>query len=160
MAMFVCFFFFFFQAEDGIRDLYVTGVQTCALPISPEDVTPSPWADRVEEWAVGNLLVLANEPGEITRKGAGLDRDSTIDLTWYNDAAIEGSIFTNWELDWAGSLGSDHALTRVQGLLPQPPQFLDEDSRDLGYVLDEEKESDWCRLFKIAVGSPARLPTR
>src|SRR5215469_17213517 len=26
-------FFFFFQAEDGIRDLYVTGVQTCALPI-------------------------------------------------------------------------------------------------------------------------------
>src|SRR5690349_24034135 len=26
--------FFFFQAEDGIRVLYVTGVQTCALPIS------------------------------------------------------------------------------------------------------------------------------
>src|SRR6266496_5492173 len=26
-------FSFFFQAEDGIRDLYVTGVQTCALPI-------------------------------------------------------------------------------------------------------------------------------
>src|SRR2546427_1081278 len=29
----VLFFFFFFQAEDGIRDLTVTGVQTCALPI-------------------------------------------------------------------------------------------------------------------------------
>src|SRR2546430_8665567 len=29
-------FFFFFQAEDGIRDLTVTGVQTCALPISRE----------------------------------------------------------------------------------------------------------------------------
>src|SRR6266496_1361825 len=28
------FLYFFFQAEDGIRDLYVTGVQTCALPIS------------------------------------------------------------------------------------------------------------------------------
>src|SRR5439155_3503642 len=28
------FFFFFFQAEDGIRDGHVTGVQTCALPIS------------------------------------------------------------------------------------------------------------------------------
>src|SRR5690606_39317847 len=26
--------FFFFQAEDGIRDFHVTGVQTCALPIS------------------------------------------------------------------------------------------------------------------------------
>src|SRR5216683_4891120 len=29
------FLFFFFQAEDGIRDLIVTGVQTCALPIYP-----------------------------------------------------------------------------------------------------------------------------
>src|SRR5690606_16913309 len=28
-----CLFFFFFQAEDGIRDFHVTGVQTCALPI-------------------------------------------------------------------------------------------------------------------------------
>ena len=35
-SLFVCvcgFFFFFFQAEDGIRDDLVTGVQTCALPI-------------------------------------------------------------------------------------------------------------------------------
>src|SRR5438046_8338543 len=31
---FFFFFFFFFQAEDGIRDWSVTGVQTCALPIS------------------------------------------------------------------------------------------------------------------------------
>src|SRR2546430_5482087 len=30
----MCCFCFFFQAEDGIRDLTVTGVQTCALPIS------------------------------------------------------------------------------------------------------------------------------
>src|SRR5688572_32666801 len=33
-------FFFFFQAEDGIRDLTVTGVQTCALPISPAESGP------------------------------------------------------------------------------------------------------------------------
>src|SRR5256885_7717729 len=31
----LCFVFFFFQAEDGIRDYKVTGVQTCALPIWP-----------------------------------------------------------------------------------------------------------------------------
>src|SRR5256884_5993036 len=30
--------FFFFQAEDGIRDVAVTGVQTCALPICPQIV--------------------------------------------------------------------------------------------------------------------------
>src|SRR2546422_1726220 len=34
-------FFFFFQAEDGIRDVAVTGVQTCALPIS---------GDRTPRW--------------------------------------------------------------------------------------------------------------
>src|SRR2546425_10876259 len=33
------FSFFFFQAEDGIRDKLVTGVQTCALPISFEITT-------------------------------------------------------------------------------------------------------------------------
>src|SRR5258706_8202146 len=32
-SLWVMFFFFFFQAEDGIRDWSVTGVQTCALPI-------------------------------------------------------------------------------------------------------------------------------
>src|SRR5688572_31206406 len=35
LYVFFFYFFFFFQAEDGIRDLTVTGVQTCALPISP-----------------------------------------------------------------------------------------------------------------------------
>src|SRR2546430_3387990 len=34
MDLTTLFCFFFFQAEDGIRDLTVTGVQTCALPIS------------------------------------------------------------------------------------------------------------------------------
>src|SRR5688572_31864282 len=43
------FFFFFFQAEDGIRDLTVTGVQTCALPISrgkSAELTRSPFFSR------------------------------------------------------------------------------------------------------------------
>src|SRR5690625_7511879 len=37
------YYLFFFQAEDGIRDGHVTGVQTCALPISsPRPRNPSP----------------------------------------------------------------------------------------------------------------------
>src|SRR5256712_3278169 len=40
------FFFFFFQAEDGIRDLIVTGVQTCALPISLRELRNRPAAAR------------------------------------------------------------------------------------------------------------------
>src|SRR5689334_24660047 len=39
-------FFFFFQAEDGIRDGTVTGVQTCALPISAPSPARSPAAPR------------------------------------------------------------------------------------------------------------------
>src|SRR5206468_4796988 len=47
--------FFFFQAEDGIRDLIVTGVQTCALPIlkvdsSTSDTRPPPTARTRTVW--------------------------------------------------------------------------------------------------------------
>src|SRR6266702_8626742 len=42
-------FFFFFQAEDGIRDGHVTGVQTCALPIS----CGKPWAAAINGTALG-----------------------------------------------------------------------------------------------------------
>src|SRR2546421_8601868 len=46
----VCFYFFFFQAEDGIRDLIVTGVQTCALPICrcPQSPRNTPCGHRPE----------------------------------------------------------------------------------------------------------------
>ena len=39
-------FFFFFQAEDGIRDRDVTGVQTCALPISDLSVNSLETKDK------------------------------------------------------------------------------------------------------------------
>src|SRR5438034_10768805 len=44
-----CFFFFFFQAEDGIRDHCVTGVQTCALPISCPGVDRARHGDSPRE---------------------------------------------------------------------------------------------------------------
>src|SRR2546425_7637363 len=55
-------FFFFFQAEDGIRDKLVTGVQTCALPISKFGSAAKPLACRVypfmlvpagDHWRIG-----------------------------------------------------------------------------------------------------------
>src|SRR6266496_5607024 len=45
--------FFFFQAEDGIRDLYVTGVQTCALPILNR--MPRPRTNR--SFSVGTIRI-------------------------------------------------------------------------------------------------------
>src|SRR5260221_4380042 len=40
--------FFFFQAEDGIRDHCVTGVQTCALPISSRAFCASSTSERID----------------------------------------------------------------------------------------------------------------
>src|SRR6266498_5728369 len=51
------YFFFFFQAEDGIRDADVTGVQTCALPISITD----PSTDRV--LGATGITATPNQPG-------------------------------------------------------------------------------------------------
>src|SRR5687768_17917260 len=49
---------FFFQAEDGIRDVAVTGVQTCALPISPTRpstrTAPTPSPVTVQVSMTGN----------------------------------------------------------------------------------------------------------
>src|SRR5437762_3439014 len=55
--------FFFFQAEDGIRDTSVTGVQTCALPISPAHVPhpaeypPPAWCTTEGKSAAGTAWI-------------------------------------------------------------------------------------------------------
>src|SRR2546430_16527370 len=58
---------FFFQAEDGIRDLTVTGVQTCALPISPGSKTeplqtPLTRNDPMRAWASGHSTTAVARP--------------------------------------------------------------------------------------------------
>src|SRR5437016_655957 len=68
MSCFIIIFFFFFQAEDGIRDWSVTGVQTCALPICPTrgetlGVTRAVAIFIIEvEQALLELLALHGEP--------------------------------------------------------------------------------------------------
>src|SRR5699024_11757954 len=49
---------FFFQAEDGIRDRNVTGVQTCALPISTRLVEIGNWIDNVSNFIVSPIGAL------------------------------------------------------------------------------------------------------
>src|SRR2546425_6544051 len=75
-TVFWIFFFFFFQAEDGIRDKLVTGVQTCALPISA----------RRDRRPGG---VVARPAGTV---GAGAAQRGAV--TWPGERASPGSPFS------------------------------------------------------------------
>src|SRR6266566_475268 len=64
-VFYCCYFFvrcfycvFFFQAEDGIRDYKVTGVQTCALPIWPSS-NSSPKMASIWLWSAAPLMFVA-----------------------------------------------------------------------------------------------------
>src|SRR5258708_30595424 len=76
-------FFFFFQAEDGIRDDLVTGVQTCALPIlfwirrSFENFTREQMGWAID-YATSTDHILP--PAEVDRKFEGGLKDETIAL--------------------------------------------------------------------------------
>src|SRR6185437_9601439 len=78
-------FFFFFQAEDGIRDKLVTGVQTCALPISDE----------------ANRLTLQRE--------AWLDFDGT---GWFARDHVGGTLAQGWRFDVAAPFALEQAVAR------------------------------------------------
>src|SRR5438445_937065 len=74
------FCFFFFQAEDGIRDIGVTGVQTCALPISPG-------GKRVAFAVHGRIFTApTDEVGELRQVTDGPVRDQ--DLSYSPDGKL------------------------------------------------------------------------
>src|SRR5207253_6176323 len=88
---------FFFQAEDGIRDGHVTGVQTCALPISsPFSCSPEPgWRESESkgDWATqaeGQEQLLhrqrpqevADERAELRAGGNQIGRASCRERVW------------------------------------------------------------------------------
>src|SRR5205809_6512628 len=66
--------FFFFQAEDGIRDVAVTGVQTCALPISaqwhPQPARPPGGVHY--GWIIVAILVVVQVIGSAISQSAGV----------------------------------------------------------------------------------------
>src|SRR5947207_7321427 len=68
LLVIIFFFFFFFQAEDGIRDHCVTGVQTCALPISL-----APLEREVRAWRLPNGLEVSERRVPIGVVGANFE---------------------------------------------------------------------------------------
>jgi len=88
ISVFFC-FFFFFQAEDGIRDLFVTGVQTCALPIC--------------------LVLVAAGAGGHTGPIAGFAFVEEVRKFWDGPIVLGGAISTGYAIRAAEVLGADLA---------------------------------------------------
>src|SRR3989475_7613446 len=86
------FFVFFFQAEDGIRDLTVTGVQTCALPISISErefrtcVNLDPNNGEALNYRGRTLIFMSRLPEaiEVLRKAVTLPLYATPDKAYVN----------------------------------------------------------------------------
>src|SRR5690606_11115165 len=129
-----CLLVFFFQAEDGIRDFHVTGVQTCALPISAMGweeflavlggivaaavglLAP----DRFATWVVGDLR---DSRGYLRRLPARVDiMHEAAGARLVNDTVIAsplggkyGVIWRSWAPTRSATRIHSHAHTYVKG---------------------------------------------
>src|SRR2546430_12224520 len=75
--------FFFFQAEDGIRDLTVTGVQTCALPI---------WATAVARTCGDTTFTIVELTGPVDANRSSSAATMAVQYTGGADAARATSV--------------------------------------------------------------------
>src|SRR2546428_8054385 len=125
---------FFFQAEDGIRDLIVTGVQTCALPISSKagfkvramDFTGAYWNDVGDPatYARGVLDAL-RESGETVYLGPGA-RCGKVEIDGYvvlesGSQIRDGARVRNCILMPGADTSSEHENTIVGPAYVIPP---------------------------------------
>src|SRR5439155_3353401 len=108
--------YFFFQAEDGIRDGHVTGVQTCALPIF--EVTHERGPNTSGSWVWIDAFDIENGapiPGGVAARGGHIEQD--------NPALVyTGHWFTNTNVNHSGgsaALATDagaRVLLRFNGI--------------------------------------------
>src|SRR6266446_7778193 len=81
--------FFFFQAEDGIRDYKVTGVQTCALPISPgKRLAILTNGGGIGVLAIDRLVELGGIPAAIS-PAAREKLDAVLPRTWSGSNPVD-----------------------------------------------------------------------
>src|SRR6266576_5150375 len=133
------FILFFFQAEDGIRDLYVTGVQTCALPILP----PGRFAIQAPRFLANldNVERARQLNPQVVQAFKGAKPRSMAEV-----AAIYGTLFARNDPSWQATLaaGMSDAALRV---LP---------NRQRAQVFALREQSDMLEL--VHPGASARAP--
>src|SRR6266511_5111821 len=78
---------FFFQAEDGIRDFHVTGVQTCALPISEDRLASLHLGE--DELGAGKAGTIEHEIDRCSPPAAEQDRRLLDDLDVLGPGLLE-----------------------------------------------------------------------
>src|SRR5688572_4492128 len=111
--------FFFFQAEDGIRDLTVTGVQTCALPISGRYTSSSAPAK--------SFVKRYNRTSELPRERKR--RALSYDLSGEGKPGRAGELHHQVLPDQRGFAGNHHCFEVARARLEKPASargFLDE----------------------------------
>src|SRR5437764_2825547 len=136
----MCAFFFFFQAEDGIRDTSVTGVQTCALPILSLAVPDQAMIGLIGRNGAGKTTLMKTLMG-LHRAASGSVQFDGRDLLaqptharvrlgigympegrrLIPDLAVEGKVLV--PAGAAGLADARERLERVYGLIPEMRAF-------------------------------------
>src|SRR3712207_6902423 len=104
--------FFFFQAEDGIRDIGVTGVQTCALPIFAALV---PRAEIEGEMGDSHVGLQARLMSQALRKLTGSISKSRCLVIFINQVRMKiGVMYGNPETTTGGNARSEEHTSELQ----------------------------------------------
>src|SRR5216684_3481772 len=128
------FVFFFFQAEDGIRDVAVTGVQTCALPISFWYflyIAPDGWTDKDTPNGTGPFKYKSFTPGQqsvFVRNTnywkAGLPHLDSVTIIDFQDPTAVQNALVSKAIDCTGQLTGTQMkiLQNTSGIIAVPSQ--------------------------------------
>src|SRR6267154_2194147 len=144
-------FFFFFQAEDGIRDGRVTGVQTCALPISwlsePLSfghLSAALQATRVNDYKAEDKL------GLVAQRQVGIEVDNSAIPRWRANAQLgwgAAGFDVNWNLRFLSAVSeacSNASVTPVPGCSDAPGA-----THSLHSIVYHDVQVSWTDAFRL-----------
>lgn len=115
-------------------------------------VTPSQTGDAADlaAWIIDNDMLVVNTDNLATRRGSTGQADSCIDLTIANGLVTGGGLITDWDADFACSIGSDHAaisfyIHASADTVFEPPET------QYRYSIDSAFSEEWTAAFRTAI---------